>query len=127
MGEGKNELLCKEITALIPGFLAETLTDREQERFLMHVHSCRDCYAELETEFMVDRAVSYLNQDLPFDTSFDMRPLLKAKLQESGRELRRNRRISFLRSWILFFTLLLILLLLLDITGLFHVTAFFGA
>ena len=118
--------LCKEITAMIPQYLSDTLSDKELDRFLHHVQQCRSCYEVLETEFMVDRAIHYLNRDMPFDTSFDMRPLLKEELQERSRTLRITRRIRFLRSCILTVTLVLIALLLLDLTGLFHVTTFFG-
>ena len=119
--------LCAEVTGMIPGFLADTLSDRELTAFLGHVQTCDHCYKKLETEFMVDRAVAYLNRDIPFDQSFDLTPLLKNELRERGRQLRHKQRIGRIRTVILVLTLLLILLLVLDLTGIFHVTRFLAS
>ena len=123
----RNVDYCKRIVGMIPAFLADTLSDRDLESFLVHVHSCDHCYHELETEFMVDRAVSFLNRDIPFDQSFDLTPKLKQELQERARLLRHKQRIARARMVILILTLALILLLVLDLTGIFHVTTFFAA
>ena len=121
-----NGLSCKEAQAMIPGFLEDSLSDRESLRFLKHVGLCKKCHEELETNFMVERTVAFLNEDLPFDTSFDLTPLLAKKLEEKTRFLNQKLKISIIRTVILIFTLLLIALLVLDLTGLFHVTVFFA-
>ena len=123
----KDTSRCKEIQAMIPDFLAGTLRDRETERFLEHTGSCRDCYHQLETEFMVDRTVAYLNEDLPYDTAFDLQPLLTKELEEKSTFLKVKRRIGRVRTVILIFTLILIALFMLDLTGLFHITLFLPA
>ena len=123
----KDTLSCKEAQAMIPGFLADSLSEKETLRFLQHVDSCRKCHEELETNFMVDRTVAYLNENIPFDTSFDLTPLLEKELGEKTLFLRRKKRIRTIRMVILVFTLILIVLMLLDLTGLFHVTVFFAA
>ena len=112
---------------MIPGFLEDSLSDREYLRFLQHVNTCKKCYESLETNFMVERTVAFLNEDLPFDASFDLTPLLAKKLDEKAHFLNQKIKISIIRTVVLIFTLLLIVLLILDLTGLFHVTAFFAA
>ncbi len=126
-GKNRNELSCKEAQAMIPGFLADSLHDRDSLRFLRHVQNCRSCYEELETNFMVERTVAFLNEDLPFDTSFDLTPFLAKRIEEKVRFLKTKKRIGIIRTVILIFTLLLIVLMLLDLTGMFHVTAFFAS
>ena len=112
---------------MIPAFLQDTLTDREALRFMSHVDSCRKCHEELETNFMVERTIAFLNNDLPLDASFDLTPLLEKELEEKKYSLKQKKRIGTIRMVSLVFTLTLILLLFLDLTGLFHVTAFLTA
>ena len=118
---------CREITAMIPAFLSNTLHERELNRFLLHVRGCQQCYKELETNFMVERTVRYLNEDLPANASFDLTPLLEKELEEKAAGLRQDFRVRVLRSVIFLFTLVLIVLFLLDMTGVFQITVFFGA
>ncbi len=122
---GKPE--CRETVAMIPAFLSDSLNERELQRFLQHVRACPQCYKELETNYMVERTVTYLNENLPADTPFDLTPLLEKELEEKTRKLHLDRRMRLLRLIILLFTLALILLFLLDLTGLFRITVFFGA
>ena len=111
---------------MIPGFIADTLSERELDRFLMHVRSCRHCHAELETNFMVEKTVTLLKEELPENASFDLTPLLDQELAERGADLRRIRRITKLRGFIAAVTGALILFFLLDLTGVFHITVFFS-
>lgn len=122
---GKPE--CRETVAMIPAFLSDSLNEKELQKFLQHVRVCPQCYKELETNYMVERTVTYLNENLPADTPFDLTPLLEKELEEKNRKLRSERRIRLVRFIILFFTLALILLFLLDLTGLFRITVFLGA
>ena len=124
--EKKEGMTCKEAQAMIPRFLKNSLSDREALRFMKHVGSCRKCHEELETNFMVERTIAFLNEDLPYDASFDLTPLLDRELEEKQRSLKLKRRIRNIRMVIFAFTLVLIILLFLDLTGLFHVTAFFA-
>lgn len=118
---------CRETVAMIPAFLSDSLNDRELNRFLQHIRVCPQCYKELETNYMVERAITYLNEDLPPDASFDLTPLLEHELEEKTSELLIDRRMRVLRSFIFVFTIVLIILFLLDLTGLFKITVFFGA
>ena len=117
---------CQEAASMIPGFIADTLSERELDRFLMHVRSCRHCHAELETNFMVEKTVTLLKEELPENASFDLTPLLDQELAERGADLRRIRRITKLRGFIAAVTGALILFFLLDLTGVFHITVFFS-
>lgn len=118
---------CREITAMIPAFLSDSLNERDLQRFLQHVRSCQQCYKELETNYMVERTVMYLNEDLPANASFDLTPLLEKELEEKTVGLKQDRRIRVFRSVIFLFTLVLIILFLLDLSGVFRITVFFGA
>ena len=117
---------CREITALIPAFLSDSLNERDLHRFLVHVRSCQQCYKELETNFMVEKTIRYLNEDVPANTSFDLTPLLEKELEEKTVSLRVDRRVRRLRSVIFLCTLILLVLFLLDMTGMFQITVFFG-
>ena len=117
---------CQEAASMIPGFIADTLSERELDRFLMHVRSCRHCHAELETNFMVEKTVTLLNEELPEDVSFDLTPLLELELAERDAGLRRVRRITKLRRFVAAATAALILFFLLDLTGVFQITVFFS-
>lgn len=118
---------CRDTAAMIPAFLSDTLSDRDLRKFLDHIRSCRHCYDELETNYMVDRTVKYLNEDLPADTSFDLTPLLEKDIREKSDRLGREYVIRIIRSIILLLTIILIVLFLLDLTGLFRITVFLGA
>lgn len=117
---------CRQTVAMIPAFLSDTLNERDLQHFLQHVRTCRHCYEELETNFMVDRTLLYLDKDMPADTSFDLTPLLENELQERTKRLRRDGDIRTLRFLILLSTIVLIVLFFLDMTGLFQITVFMG-
>ena len=118
---------CRETVAMIPAFLSDSLNDRELHRFLEHVRVCQQCYKELETNYMVERTIMYLNEDMPADASFDLTPLLERELEEKANRLLVDGRFRILRSFIFICTLVLIVLFLLDLTGVFRITVFFGA
>lgn len=115
---------CREIVGMIPDFLDGKLTSRQQEHFLEHIRSCRECYEELETHYMVNRTIDYLDQDSRKGGSFDFKPMLEKDLGEKEAEILKKKQIRDLKLVIFAFTVLLILFLILDVTGLFSVTAF---
>ena len=117
---------CRETMAQISAFLSDSLSERELQRFLEHVRSCPQCYKELETNYMVERTITYLNEDVPSDISFDLTPLLEQELEQKTKRLILDRRVRVIRMIILVFTVVLLVLFLLDLTGLFQITVFFG-
>ncbi len=119
-------ITCREIVGMIPDFLDGKLSGRQQEHFLEHIRNCRNCYEELETNYMVNRTINYLDQDSRAGGSFDFKPMFEKDLEEQEEKIVKNRKIRELRLVILACTLLLFLFLVLDVTGIFSITAFFG-
>ena len=113
---------CREIRGMIPAYLEGKLTDRQTDRLLEHVKSCRTCYEELEMNFMVDCTVRYLDGDPSAPESFDMQPLLKEKMEDDRAKIKWNRRIRRLRTVIFLLTVTLAAFLILDIAGIFAIT-----
>ena len=74
-------LTCREILSMIPDYLNNNLSDRQLEKFLEHIQHCSSCYEELETNFMVDRTVRYLDKPGSGDTSFNLKPMLRQDLE----------------------------------------------
>ena len=119
-------ITCREIVGMIPDYLDGRLSGRQLEHFLEHIRTCRKCYEELETNYMVGRTIRYLDEGRTEADSFDFRPMLESDLEAQEMTILRRKNIQRLRLLILFFTLLLTLLLVLDITGLFHITSMIG-
>ncbi len=118
-------ITCREIVGMIPDFLDGKLSGRQQEHFLEHIRNCRSCYEELETNYMVNRTIDYLDRNNKAGGSFDFKPMLEKDLKEQEEKILKSRKIRRLQLVILGFTLLLLLFLILDVTGLFSITAFF--
>lgn len=81
---------CYEAQAMISGYIGDMLTQQELREFIAHIDKCAKCREELDTFFMVDRAVRLL--DSQKEESFDLRLLLEKDMKEKRRELRRSRR-----------------------------------
>ncbi len=116
---------CREAEHMIPGYLEDTLSDRNMRAFIAHVQNCQKCYNELETNFMVERTVRYLNDANAENMSLNMQPLLRQDLREKIRSLSVKRRVRLIRGIILALTFILLALLILDLTGLFQITYLF--
>ena len=119
-------ITCREIVGMIPDFLDGKLSGRQQEHFLEHIRNCRNCYEELETNYMVNRTINYLDQDSRAGGFLYFKPMFEKDLEEQEEKIVKNRKIRELRLVILACTLLLFLFLVLDVTGIFSITAFFG-
>ena len=114
-------ITCREIAGMIPDYLEGRLSGRQLEHFLEHIRTCRNCYEELETNYMVGRTIRYLDEGMTQADSFDFRPMLENDLEVQEKEIRRKKGVRRVQFVILLFTLLLTLLLILDLTGLFSV------
>lgn len=121
----KNILDCHEATALIDEYIEGSLSDRELEHFLAHIDDCPRCFDELETAFMIDRTVHYLDND--HIGSLNMTPLFRQDLVLRKKDLVHRRRIRRLRTTIIVITALLIAFALLDRLGFFRITVFLGS
>ena len=83
------KLECRDAQRMVPDYLAKKLDDKECAAFLSHVKSCPRCMEELETSFMIDYFLRYLDEDT--DRSFDIRRLLKENIRKSELRIRRHR------------------------------------
>lgn len=87
-------MTCREAQSLIQKYIADDLSYRELGRFICHIRECGSCYDELETFFMIDRTVRYLDDGT--EHSFNLKYLLEKDLLEKERALiRRGRRKKF--------------------------------
>ena len=70
------KLTCREAKDLVKAYIDGTMSDRECTRFLDNVMSCPDCYDELETYFIIDYSLQYLDDERNVTRSYDMRKSL---------------------------------------------------
>lgn len=96
------KLECRDAQRMVPDYLAKKLDDKECAAFLSHVKNCPRCMEELETSFMIDYFLRYLDEDT--DRSFDIRRLLKENIRKSELRIRRHRLLALL-FWILILVL----------------------
>ena len=112
---------CREAEAMIPDYLEDRLSDKDLAVFLNHINNCNKCHDELETNFMVDLTVRYLNEDDP-QGSFNLKPMLQKNINEKTARLVHKHRMRKLRALIFFITLMLIILWLLDLAHVLGIT-----
>ncbi|MBO5551037.1 MAG: zf-HC2 domain-containing protein [Lachnospiraceae bacterium] len=72
----KKENSCKEIQALIPGYLSGDLNIREARLFTEHLKRCRDCREEIEISYLVDEGISRLESGETIDLHADLEDML---------------------------------------------------
>lgn len=116
------DLTHREAQAMISDYLDDKLSERDLAAFLRHIGACGRCYHDLETDFMVEQTVRYLNSDDM--RTLNLAPALRENIREKTKELLRKRRMRKVRIAILVVTLILGTLLVLDLTGVFRVTIF---
>lgn len=109
---GRN-MTCRQVMSMIPDYISDQLNEHDLECFLSHIRNCPACYDELETYFMVDRTVKYLNQEE--DGSFNLKPLLEKDLEDKEKRIRRKRKIYKLQGILLIITLAVIVIMVLEI------------
>ena len=82
----------KMFTGMIPHYLAGDLREKDLMLFLEHVKHCHPCYEELETAFMVDRTVRYLNDELDDDAegSYNLPEMMQKDIADRLVQVRRR-------------------------------------
>lgn len=120
--ERSKPISCEEARQMMPGYLKGTLTDRELAAFLHHIRDCTHCAEELETDFMIEKTIHYLNTNE--EGSFNLRPLLQQDIRDNTAALLRRRKMRRFRTAIIIITVILAALLILDLTGIFRITVF---
>lgn len=79
---------------MVQPFLNGELKDRELKAFLAHVKTCKSCEEELETYFIVDYALKYLDNEK--NNSYDMQELLNTLISQEEHDLRIRETVRFL-------------------------------
>ena len=54
---------CKEAEKLIQPYVQGNMPEKEMEPFISHIRKCHTCHEELETYFIVNRAMAYFEDD----------------------------------------------------------------
>lgn len=119
-----SDISCKKAGELIPGYLRGDLRPREMRSLLKHLRNCTRCQEELETNFMIQSTIQYLNSDV--DGSMDMKQLFRDDLRAQEEAMIRSHRTHRTIIAIAIATAILLLLTILDITGLFQITVVLG-
>lgn len=93
---------CRIAEGMVSRYMNHTLKVDELEEFLEHVETCSSCYDELETSFIVQEAITKLdNEDT--DMVLDFKNLLQQDLKRSKRYVRKKKTIKFFELMIAFF------------------------
>ena len=71
---------CIEAKSHVDEYIKRTLPERKQEEFIRHVRACPNCFAELETYFIVDVALGYFESKKV--ETYDIRNLLQEDLDK---------------------------------------------
>ncbi len=87
-------LPCKTALRMIRPYLDEELGGRDCDAFENHIRDCADCRRELETSFIMDCAIQYLDEGKIDD--FDIKGLLDTRIAEGKKRRFRNRMLSVL-------------------------------
>ena len=100
---------CAQAKALVNDYIEGTLSDQVCIEFLEHVKGCRECFDELETLFIVDYALQYLDE-ADSDQSYDMKKLLKDDMEENEKRIFRTRMVGTVTTIGIIFSEVLLLL-----------------
>lgn len=55
-------MTCKEAEQMVMPYINKELTDKELSAFLSHIHTCRDCYEELEIYYTIYTGLAQLEE-----------------------------------------------------------------
>lgn len=103
---------CSTAESMVGGYIRHTLNTRDTKNFLDHVKQCSSCYDELETSFIVYRALQQLDEENG-DSTLDFRKLLEEDIHKSRRAIFKKRFVQ-LSTGILFCCLIFLILFLLS-------------
>ncbi len=114
----------KEFLDMIPHYLADDLREKDLLLFLDHIKTCHSCYEELETAFMVDRTVRYLNDEMDDDAedSYNLPAMMQEDIHRKTREVYARQNAARIFRIVLIITALFVLFALLDFFGIWSFT-----
>ena len=81
---------CSTAESMVNRYIDHTLSVNELESFLEHVEECSSCYDELETYFIVHKAMEQLDENGK-DQILDFRELLEEDIRKSRRYILKKR------------------------------------
>lgn len=115
----ENQIDHKEFLEMIPHYLADDLREKDLLLFLDHVKTCHSCYEELETAFMVDRTVRYLDDELDDDAegSYNLPQMMQNDIREKTREVYARQNAGRILKILLFLALLAAVLFFFNVFG----------
>lgn len=82
---------CEQAQERVNAYIDRTMPDRELEDFIAHVKSCPDCFDELETYYIVNMTMKYLEDGK--EESYDIAKQLRDDLNGQRQRIRRKRRL----------------------------------
>lgn len=102
---------CEEAVTKIDAYINHTLTGHELEEFLEHIESCKECYDELETYYIISVGIKYLEEEKV--ETYNIPTMLKEDLHARKRQLKRNNMFCRIAVFlgVLFFVIFFILCL----------------
>lgn len=55
-------MTCKEVEQMVMPYINKELTDKELSAFLSHIHTCKECYEELEIYYTIYMGLAQLEE-----------------------------------------------------------------
>ncbi|MCI5649827.1 MAG: anti-sigma factor family protein [Fusicatenibacter sp.] len=102
---------CQEAEKLIQPYIKGKISEKKLDAFIAHIRKCPSCYEELETYFIVNKAMAYFED--ADQTSYNLRGLLERDLREKEQMARRRRKKEhFFKALIVILVILLLILIL---------------
>lgn len=105
-----SKLTCASAQKLIRPYLDDELGARDRASFVAHIRECETCRRELETAYIVDYAIRYLDEDKM--DHFDINGLLDEQI-ETGKKRMLYRQVMSGVIWSLIILMGVIIVLLL--------------
>ena len=81
------EITCQQAEGMVSRYIDRNLSLNELESFLEHIEKCTACREELETNFIVYKAIQQLSED--DDSDMDFRLLLSEDLRNARNHIRK--------------------------------------
>lgn len=85
---------CSTAESMVNGYINRTLSVEELEEFLEHIEHCSSCRDELETYFIVHKAIQQLKEE-DGDTVLDFKELLELDIRKCRRYIRKKKASRF--------------------------------
>ncbi len=72
---------CKEAEKLIPRFIKNECTLKEEQALLEHIKTCKECKEELTIQFLLEEGLNRLEAGESFDLNAELEKRLQAREQ----------------------------------------------